>query len=162
MALSKFSIYAYALSLISIILACGCTDNTIEGLSANSSGVFKVSKSSYSNTTLNDCFISSSGNYGTTFIVKLEYQGSEVVNKIGYAYKFSSGATGTVASVSYTDLKSGGSGTFRGTSGLANLQVTHCVRFGTSTSIEYTYTITTTLNKTYTSIVTVTKPVGAN
>ncbi len=162
MTLSKFSTYRYALFLVTVILVCGCTDNTIEGLSGNS-GVFSVSKSSYSNTVLNDCYISSSANYGTTIIVKLEYQGSEVVNKVGYSYKFSTGSTGTVASVSYTDSKSSGSsGTFRGTSGLSNLQISHCIRFGTSTSIEYTYTITTTLNKTYTSVVTVTKPVGAN
>lgn len=163
MTLSKFSIYTYTLSLICIILVCGCTDNTIEGLSGNSSGVFSVSKSSYSNTVVNDCYISSSTNYGTTIIVKLEYQGSEVVNKVGYSYKFSTGSTGTLASVSYTDSKSSGtSSTFRGTSGLANLQISHCIRFSTSTSIEYTYTITTTSSKTYTTVVTVTKPVGAN
>lgn len=150
--------------LICLILTSGCMDNTIEGLSSSSSGAFKVNKTSSSYVSINNCTLSGTSNLGTSFTVKIEYQGAEIISGISYTFRFSSGTTGGPTSANFQYYGSGGSSDFRAASSSVSAygENYHCVRFGTSTSIDVTYTISTSSNKTYITTVTITKPVGAN
>jgi hypothetical protein len=129
--------------VICLLLALGCTDEKIEGASTTS--VFTIASVRSSFSSLNGCLISGGSN-GTNFIRTITYQGSGNITNVSYSYKFSSGATGTIASVYYYD--SGVSSSFRGATSSGTLELEGCVRFGTNTSIEYTYTITAS-GKTY-------------
>ena len=118
----------------------GCTDTTIEGITPQ----FKATTATSSFTTLNTCT-----NSGTTFNVKIDFQGFKSVSSVSYYYEFSSGSSGTVSSASFTN-----SSNF--------ITVSHCVRFSTSTSITYDYTITNVDGKVTTISKTINKPSGAN
>jgi hypothetical protein len=146
-----------------------CVDNEIEGAAtSNSSTTFKATKATSSFTTVNNCGTSTS--IGTTFNVRIDLQGKELAYITEVRYKFSSQSSFSTTSL-YTALQTGGSSqgttsTFRqpvkSSSTTANYYtVTHCVRFGTSSSIEYQYDLTSESGVSSTISTVITRPASA-
>lgn len=149
------------------LFVSGCLDDNIEGASSTaSSGPFKALKATSSFTTVNNC----SGSTATTFLVKIDLQGTGLVYDAYGTYKFSTQTSTTSVSYNYTQTGGGSSGStnngFRAvnksTATTPNfITVTHCVRFGTSTSVEYTYDLTTVAGDYSTISLVIPKPAGA-
>lgn len=153
-----------------LLVVVSCTDTNIEGLSSSASG-FIITKSTVTNGAINlgGCYSQSTNKNGTTFTLDLTYQSSETISGISAVYKFSSGVLGTLQLQKNTDYvdygsgSSGATGSFRGgATGTSHVSITQCVLFGSTTSITYTFTITTSSGKAYATVVVVAKPSGAN
>jgi hypothetical protein len=133
-----FGVFAFVFS--------ACTDNEIEGAASSAaSTTFKATKATSSYTIVNNCGTSTS--VGTTFNVRIDLQGQELATITEVRYKFSTQSSFS-STYNYTAQQTGGNAqagqtAFRQpvkTSTTPNFYtVSHCVRFGTSTSIEYQY-----------------------
>jgi hypothetical protein len=162
----KFSLGLTVVIFTAITLInSACVDNEIEGASATPQK-FAASKATSSFSTLNTC---GGSTVGTTFSVRIDIAGTEMVNFASGRYKFSSQSSYTELS-SYTYVQTGGSSSttteFRkpvkaGAS--ANyITITHCVRFGTSSTIEYVYDLISVNGNESTISLVINRPLNAN
>lgn len=129
---------------------------------SSSTPFIKVKSFTSSYSTVNNCTLSAGGSNGTYFTFNIVYDasGSFTVSKMDGTYTWSDGTTGTTV-FTFTDTPSAGGFRSVGRSGTLSV-INHCIRFGSTTYIDYNIKITTTTQLQSSVVLRLTKPPGAN